>query len=217
MKANLLPPAIGLIVMAIFPVTSDAQQGVGDPVGVGRQRVTPIVVPLTGTLKEIHVGPCEHTTGRSPMGTHLMVETAELGTVNVHLGPTDRVAAYVSLLRIGEPIAVDAFETSKLSDGERIAQKVTQAGATFVLRDNKLRPVWASGQPSAYYGPRQRAFVDPNASYAHAYRGSCRYWGGEGYRGGYRNGYGWGGGYRDGPETANYGARGRRVDYGGRF
>lgn len=216
MKANYSLPALALVGVALFPLMADAQRGVGDPVGVGRQPVTPIVVPVAGTLKEIHIGPCEHTTGRSTLGTHLMVDTADQGTVNVHLGPTQRVDGYVSQLALGEPIAVDTFETPKLPDGHRVAQKVSQAGTTFVLRDDNLRPVWAPRRTVAYYGPSRGVYVEYSACPVPPYRGPYRYSAGYGYRGGDRAGYGRGGGYgyRYGPRAAYYGPRGRRVYYG---
>ncbi len=56
-----------------------------------------------------------------------MFEAADHEMVNVHLGPPVSVVGYGSRLARGKPITVGALATPKPLDGERIAQKVTQA------------------------------------------------------------------------------------------
>jgi len=40
---------------------------------------------MSGTVKDIKIGTCEQTTGRSFTGEHLIVETDEGKEVNLHL------------------------------------------------------------------------------------------------------------------------------------
>lgn len=211
MKANHLLRTLAVLGIAMFPLAVAAQRGVGDPVGIGRQAEKPTVVSLTGTLNEIHVAPCEHTTGRSTLGTHLMVETADNRILNVHLGPSQRVEDIVRQLSLDQLVTIEVFETPQLKADERIAQKVTQAGKTFVLRDDNLRPVWAPRQFAAYDGQWRGRYAEYNPCPMRAYPGSYRYTNGYGY------GYGprWGRGYgRYGPTVDRpYDRPGWRRDY----
>ncbi|MEQ8850110.1 hypothetical protein [Botrimarina sp.] len=185
----LLVGATAAALLAASPAVS--QRGVGEPVGVAQQPDATETVSVSGVLEEVRIGPCEHTTGRSPVGAHLIVAPDDSAAVNVHLGPSAAVDRYVQRLRVGEPIAVEGFTTARLPEGEVVAQKVSQAGTTYVLRDENLRPTWARG-------PGWRATADAapprdgyRSGYGYGYRDACRY-GGRGY---YRDGYG----YRQGP------------------
>ena len=123
-----------------------AQKGTGDATGVARQAAKPEVVVLSGKLLEIKTGPCELTTGRSPIGTHIILATAEKQKVNVHLGPAVAVAETVAKLTVGQKITVKAFHTDKLKDHHYIAVSLSFDKTTVELRDDTLRPVWAQGR-----------------------------------------------------------------------
>ena len=90
--------------------TAYAQKGVGDSTGIARQAVKPEVVSLSGKLIEIRTGLCESSTGLSPVGTHIILETADGKKLNVHLGPAVAVADMVAKLTVGHEVAVKAFE-----------------------------------------------------------------------------------------------------------
>ena len=122
-----------------------AQKGTGDATGVARQAVKPEITSLSGKLLEVKTGPCEATTGQSPIGTHIILETAEKEKVNVHLGPATAVAETVAKLTIGQKITVKAFRTGKLKDNHYIATSLSFDKTTVELRDDTLRPVWAQG------------------------------------------------------------------------
>ena len=64
----------------------------------GVETVKPDTVALEGTLSAIEIGPCQHTTGRSMVGTHLIVTSADQKKLNVHLGPTQ--STKISLLNV---------------------------------------------------------------------------------------------------------------------
>jgi hypothetical protein len=120
-----------------------SQKGAGDATGVARQAEKPEIISLYGKLLEIKTGPCEATTGQSPIGTHLILETAEKEKVNVHLGPAAAVAETAAKLTVGQEIAVKAFRTDKLKDQQYVAISLTFDKTTITLRDDTLRPVWA--------------------------------------------------------------------------
>jgi len=122
-----------------------AQKGVGDLSGVASQATKPEVVSLSGKIVEVKTGPCESTTGRSLIGTHVILETAEKELLNVHLGPAAAVADTVARLSVGQPLAVRAFRTEKMKEKHYVAQSLTFGKTTVELRDAGLRPVWAGG------------------------------------------------------------------------
>jgi hypothetical protein len=135
--------SLGLALMMLVPASlAVAQRGTGARDGVARQLVKPEVVSIAGELKEIRTGPCQHTTGRSPIGTHLILTVGQ-EELNVHLGPATEVVAMVEELNFGDTIEADVFRTERLSPDEYVAVSVTAAGKQYVLRDSSLRPIWA--------------------------------------------------------------------------
>ena len=133
--------------------TALAQKGVGDLSGVAGQPIKPGIVSLSGKIIEVKTGPCESTTGRSLVGTHVILETAEKELLNVHLGPAAAVADTVARLSVGQPLAVRAFRTEKMKEKHYVAQSLTFGKTTVELRDAGLRPVWAGGN----VGPQRTA------------------------------------------------------------
>jgi hypothetical protein len=131
--------------MVVLVTPTLAQKGMGDRTGVARQAVTPEVVTLTGTLVEINTGPCEKTTGRSPIGTHVLLKTTDGKQLNIHLGPARAVADLVAKLTVGEELTVNAFRTEKMAENHYVAQSLVVDKTTIQLRDASLRPVWARG------------------------------------------------------------------------
>ena len=164
------------------PHTAWAQRGVGDTVGVAQRMVKPDVVALAGELTEITTGPCENTTGRSPLGTHLVIKTKNGDTLNVHLGPAVHVESLVADLSIGDQVDIEGFRTDAMKDGHYVARTVSYGDRTEQLRDEFLRPVWAGG--------RGRAASTAGAG---ARLGRGRGPGAAGYE--YPRGRGFGGGY----------------------
>ena len=122
-----------------------AQKGVGDTEGTARQAVKPEIVLLSGKIVEITTGPCESATGRSPVGTHMILETSKKQKWNVHLGPAAVVAKIVEKLAIGQEITVKAFHTDKHKEHHYVAVSLSFGNTTIELRDDTLRPVWAQG------------------------------------------------------------------------
>lgn len=143
MKLLKLVPLLFALVF-VFSEPAVAQRGMGDPVGIVRQGVETTPATITGTLKEIHTGPCESTTGRALIGTHLIVET-EAGEADVHLGPASALAPIVNQLEQGQQLTIEAFRTAQMPEDAFVARTVTADGHVFTLRDETLRPMWAGG------------------------------------------------------------------------
>jgi hypothetical protein len=143
MKMTVVTVIGALVLSGLTASNAPAQKGQGDPVGVARQAVRPAVVTLTGKLLEIKTGPCESTTGWSPIGTHIVLETPRGGPLNVHLGPVTAVADLAGKLKVGQEVQVNAFRTDKMKENHYVAQSVTFGKESVTLRDQNLRPTWA--------------------------------------------------------------------------
>jgi len=135
---------MNLILVLILADVAFAQRGTGERQGVARQTDQPTVQSIVGTLQEVQTGPCENTTGKSPVGTHLILE-GKAATYNLHLGPEARVGDVIALARVGEPVEATAFRTGRLADDHFVAVTVKLGGEEIRLRDESLRPRWAGG------------------------------------------------------------------------
>lgn len=131
--------------MYLLALTGYSQKGVGESEGLSRQGQTPEFFEFLGTLEKIEIGPCEHTTGKSVSGTHLMIRTMDKEMLNIHLGPTADMSKIVEGITVGDEIGVKVFRTEKLPADSYIDKELTIKGQTIVLRDETLKPVWSSG------------------------------------------------------------------------
>lgn len=130
--------AIGLI-----PTMAYAQKGMGDYEGVGRQRIKPPVVRLTGIVEGIETHPCEHTTGKAELGTHLIIKDSQNQKLNIHLGPAEEVADIVRRLSAGKKINIFGFRTEKMPANQYVAKTLVLGDRVIHLRDSMLRPYWS--------------------------------------------------------------------------
>lgn len=121
---------------------ASAQRGTGRPEGIARQKERSQIVTVRGTLKEIQTGPCEQTTGRAKVGTHLILKSKD-GTLNVHVGATDEVKDIVSRARLGETVEAKVFRTEQMAADHCTAISLRLGDDEIVLRDAALRPTWA--------------------------------------------------------------------------
>lgn len=135
-----------------LPVEAFAQRGMGDAVGIAQQAVKPALVSISGTVRAVVTQPCEQTTGRSYLGTHLVLTTEEDAEVNVHLGPAVRVGAIVDKLEVGMSVKLAVFRTDKMPENHFVAQVIEVNDETLRLRDDNLRPLWA-GNGGGKNGP----------------------------------------------------------------
>jgi len=146
MKTKMLIVMASVLMHGTLASNANAQKGMGEPSGVGRQTVKPEVVSLSGKLTEIKTGPCEKTTGRSPIGTHILVETAKGEKLNIHLGPAAAVSDIAARLSPGQEVTAKAFRTDKMPENHYVAQTLAFGKTTVALRDEGLRPFWAGGR-----------------------------------------------------------------------
>ncbi|MHB8957223.1 MAG: hypothetical protein ACYC4U_30030 [Pirellulaceae bacterium] len=143
MKTRMMFVMLTALLVGGIPLPSYAQRGMGETTGVGRSAVKPDVVTLSGRVREVVTEGCGRTTGRAPLGTHVLLTTEEEREINVHLGPAAQVAFVAERLSVGTPIVVTGFQTDKLPADHYVAQQVTIDQETLQLRDAELRPVWA--------------------------------------------------------------------------
>ena len=163
---------IMLLSAALFALPAAAQKGMGEPTGVARQAVKPPVQAMSGTIKDIKIGPCERTTGRSLVGVHLVVQAENDKAINLHLGPEGALENVVDQLSVGQPITFEAFRTDLMPEGAYVAKSLKVGNEEFDLRDDNLRPNWAiaarGGGPGMGAGKGQGRGAGPAA-------GGC-YW-----------------------------------------
>ena len=135
----------------------------GEPTGVGRQAVKPPIEAMSGTIKDIKIGPCERTTGRSSEGVHLIVEAPDTKTINLHLGPSSALGEELKQLSAGQEITFEAFRTERMPKDAYVAKSLKAGDKTFELRDDRLRPKWA-GSGHDTDGDSAWALVDNRAN-----------------------------------------------------
>jgi hypothetical protein len=135
--------AMALLWMVLVAVPATAQKGTGEATGVAQQAVKPPIEAMSGTIKDIKIGPCERTTGRSSEGVHLIVQTKDGQTINLHLGPAAALDDALDQLSAGQQITFEAFRTDAMPKDAYVAKSLKAGDTTFDLRDDNLRPKWA--------------------------------------------------------------------------
>jgi hypothetical protein len=140
MKVLILVPMVFLLALPAL-----GQRGIGNPEGVARHWLAPAVETFTGTVVEVEIAPCEHTTGRSLLGTHLMVQSDAGESINLHLGPSSVLGSMTERLVAGQRINFEAFRTPQMAAGHLVAASLTLAsGEVVTLRGDDFQPQWAA-------------------------------------------------------------------------
>ena len=145
--------AMALLLGLLGAMPAAAQKGMGEPTGVARQAVKPPIETMSGTIKDIKVAPCERTTGRSLEGVHLIVQTEQGKTVNLHLGPSAALEDVLDQLSAGQQITFEAFRTDAMPQDAYVAKSLKIGDTAFELRDDNLRPKWAIAAQGGRGGP----------------------------------------------------------------
>jgi len=146
-----------------------AQKGMGDYTGIAREPIKPPITHLSGIVHEIRTHPCEHTTGKAEIGTHLILKSSKNQEFNIHIGPATVVADIVKRLAVGKEIEVFGFHTEKMPADNYVAQQLVFGGRSFDLRDASLRPFWAESNLHTRGRGRNRLAIGPQS------RGPMRY------------------------------------------
>jgi hypothetical protein len=133
---------------AIAAVASPAiaQKGTGEQTGVARQGLKLPIEAMSGTIKDIKIGPCEKTAGRAKEGVHLILQAPDGRTINLHLGPTFALRDELKQLAAGQEISFEAFRTARMPKDAYIAKSIKAGDKVFALRNDNLRPRWAGGR-----------------------------------------------------------------------
>jgi hypothetical protein len=132
----------GLLTAALAAGSAPAQKGTGEAAGVARETQPPPLVDLSGTLRKIHTGPCQLTTGKAVDGAHLLLATPEGRQIDLHLGPHAAMAALLQRLEVDQTMAAEAFRTARMPEDTYIARRLSVDGERYTLRDSNLRPLW---------------------------------------------------------------------------
>jgi hypothetical protein len=163
--------------LALITSSAFAQKGMGEPTGVARQAVKPPIETLSGTIKDIKIGPCERTTGRSLEGVHLILKAENGQTINLHLGPAAALDDLLEQLAAGQQINVEAFRTDAMPQDAYVAKSLKVGDTSFDLRDDNLRPNWAiAAQGGRGSGPGMGAGRGPVQGRGPGSGGRACYW-----------------------------------------
>jgi len=134
------------LVVLIWATAAPGQRGMGDGKGVAQQRQKPHLVLISGKLQEIKTHPCEKTTGKAELGTHLILRDKHGQELNIHLGPSPELSETVKQLTVGRKLDLLGFRTDKMPPNNYVAQTLILGSRIIQLRDSDLRPYWAGSR-----------------------------------------------------------------------
>ena len=146
MKIRTISTIIAVAACIGFATVAMAQKGTGQAEGVARQTEKPELVTLSGIVKEIKFEPCKDTTGRSTIGTHIILQIKDGVTREIHVGPERDVQTLIQGIEAKQPLAVTGFRTEALPKDALVATTLVVGEKTVTIRDKDLRPVWAGKQ-----------------------------------------------------------------------
>jgi hypothetical protein len=164
---------LGTLLVLIFSSAAPGQRGMGNGEGVAQQMLKPRLVNISGKLQEIKTHPCENTTGKAELGTHLILKDKQGRELNVHLGPAPVLSKIVKRLKIGKEIELIGFRTDKMPPNQYVTKTLIFNNSIIQLRDSDLRPYWAgSGFSQEILLPSAKTTVDKRT----AIRSGCYYY-----------------------------------------
>jgi len=102
------------VVVPLSNNVAHAQRGMGDTEGVVRSQAVTKQVTGSAVIEEVVVEECKQTTGRYPIGVHLLVKDTDDQSLNLHLGPEPVLTDITTRLQKGMEISFEAFQTEKL-------------------------------------------------------------------------------------------------------
>ena len=134
------------LIVLTWTATAPGQLGMGDNKGVAQQRVKPRLVRISGKLKDIKTRPCENTTGKAELGTHLILKDKHGQELNIHLGPSPSVSEAIKRLTVGTKLDLLGFRTEKIPPNHYVAKTLILANHLIQLRSSDLRPYWSNNR-----------------------------------------------------------------------
>ena len=135
---------VSTLIVLIWAATAPGQLGIGDNKGIAQQRLKPCLVRISGKLQEIKTHPCENTTGKAELGTHLILKDKHGRELNIHLGPAPAVSETVKRLKVGSTLDLVGFRTEKMLPNHYVAKTLILANHIIHLRGPDLRPYWSN-------------------------------------------------------------------------
>ncbi len=137
---------VSILIVLIWTVTAPGQLGMGDNMGIAQQKLKPRLVRISGKLQEIRTHPCENTTGKAELGTHLILKDKHDRELNIHLGPAPAVSETVKLLTVDTKLDLIGFSTDKMPPNQYVAKTLILANHIIHLRGPDLRPYWSNNK-----------------------------------------------------------------------
>lgn len=135
------------ILLGLTGLVSAGQKGLGDSTGIARAQERPELITLSGQLVKYDTHPCELTTGKAPLGTHLLLKMGDGREINMHLGPSTEIERLLAEVKEGSTLQVQAFRTEEMKENDYVAVSLTDENQTVLLRNPEtIRPVWAGKQ-----------------------------------------------------------------------
>ncbi len=113
---------VSTLIVLIWTATAPGQPGIGDSKGVMQQRLKPRLVRISGKLLQISTHPCENTTGKAKLGTHLILKDRDGRELNVHLGPASELSETVKRITVGANLNLLGFHTNKMPPNHYVAK-----------------------------------------------------------------------------------------------
>lgn len=137
---------VSALIVLFWTATVPGQLGMGDNKGIAQQRLKPRLVRISGKLQEIKTHPCENTTGKADLGTHLILKDKHGQELNIHLGPAPAVSEAIKRLTVGTKLDLLGFRTEKMPQNHYVAKTLILANHLIQLRGSDLRPYWSNNR-----------------------------------------------------------------------
>ena len=137
---------LSVLIVVTWAGSASGQLGLGDSKGIAQQRLKPRLVRISGKLQQIQTHPCENTTGKAELGTHLILKDAHGQELNIHLGPASEMSETVKRLTVGAKLDLLGFRTDKMPPNQYVAKTLILPNHIIQLRDSNLRPSWSNNR-----------------------------------------------------------------------
>jgi hypothetical protein len=137
---------VSILIVLSWTGAAPGQLGMGDGKGVAQQRLNPLLVRISGRLQQVSTHPCENTTGKAVLGTHLFLKDKNGLELNIHLGPANEVSEIVKKLIVGNELEFTGFRTDKMPPNHYVAKTLILPNRIIHLRDTALRPYWSTNR-----------------------------------------------------------------------
>lgn len=137
---------VSILIVLSWTGAAPGQLGMGDSKGVAQQRLKPRLDRISGKLQHISTYPCENTTGKAELGTHLILKDKNGRELNIHLGPANEMSEIVKRLTVGNEFGLIGFRTDKMPLNHYVAITLILPNHVIHLRDSTLRPYWSNNK-----------------------------------------------------------------------